>query len=112
MGDGDIRDFADASEESGCAKHLVSLTFGACGIGEEGMRVLADLLSRGIFPALKFLNLGQNPNISDVGILALSEGLLKSTQTCLETLFLNHVGLGDEGIAALASLVEQGVWSS
>lgn len=63
LGDNDIREFAEASEKSGCAKGLVTLSFTVCGFGVEGARIVADLLSRGVFPALKNLDLGKNPKI-------------------------------------------------
>ena len=108
LGDRDIRDFADALEESGCATRLVNLIFVSRGVGVDGIRIMADLICRGIFPALKCLDLPENPNISDVGVVALAEVLMKSTQPCLESLGLKKVGMGDEGIAALASLISQG----
>ena len=108
MSDGDVRVFADALDEFGCAKRLRQLTFISCGFGVEGVRVLADLLSRGVFPALEYLDLERNPNISDVGVVAPAEALMKSTQTCLKTLGLENVEMGDEGISALASLASQG----
>lgn len=40
--------------------------------------------------------------------MALAEALSKSTPACLGSLVLDNVGMGDEGIAALASLVGQG----
>lgn len=72
------------------------------------MRVLTDLLSRGVFPALECLDLRKNPNITDVGVLALAEALLKSRPVCLEALDLKDVGMRDGGLSALASLVNRG----
>ena len=110
LGDRDIKGFAVALEESGCATRLASLTFASwdAGFGLEGVRLLTDLFSRGFFPAMECLDLGENPNITDVGIVALAEALLKSTPTRLGSLVLDGVGMGDEGIAALTSLVDQG----
>jgi hypothetical protein len=104
----DVRDFMDALEKSGCAKRLGILTIYGCGVGVQVVSALADLLSRGVFPALKILDLGKNPNIMDVGVGALTEALLKPTQTFLKELRLTNVGMGEEGISALASLVGQG----
>ena len=39
---------------AGCAKGVTFLWFSDCGIDAEALRALADLLSRGAFPALKF----------------------------------------------------------
>jgi len=108
LGDRDIKGFADALEESGCAMRLASLTFASCGVDVEGVRLLTDLFCRGLFPAMECLDLGGNPNISDLGIMALAEALSKSSPACLGSLVLDNVGMGDEGIAALASLVGQG----
>lgn len=49
-----------------------------------------------------------NHDLTDVGVMALADALLKATQTFLTHLNLSDVGMGDEGIAALASLVSQG----
>jgi len=108
LSDGHVRGFADALKESGCAGRLTALVFVSCRVDVEGVRLLADLFSRGVFPALKCLDLEGNPNISDVGVMALAEALLKSTQTCLKTLGLKNVEMGDEGISTLASLALQG----
>lgn len=43
-----------------------------------------------------------------MGVLALAEALVKSTQTILTGLGLRDVGMGDGGISALATLVSQG----
>lgn len=40
--------------------------------------------------------------------MALAKALLKATQTSLEALVLDGVGMGNGGIAVLASLVDQG----
>jgi len=53
LGDRDIKGFADALEESGCAMRLASLTFASCGVDVEGVRVLTDLFYRGLFPAME-----------------------------------------------------------
>jgi HEAT repeat protein len=73
-----------------------------------GARILADVLSQGCFPALQFFYLYKNPNLTDVGVVALAEALSKTTQTFLTNLNLSDVGMGDEGIGALACLISQG----
>ena len=98
LGDGHIRDFANALEESGCAKRLAALTFVSCGVSVEGVSVLDLLIGRDVFPALKTLFVERNPNISDVGILALAKALKKSTQTCLELLSFYDVGWGTKAM--------------
>jgi len=47
-------------------------------------------------------------DLTDVCVVALAEALLKATQTFWTHLNLSDVGMGDEGIAALAPLVSQG----
>lgn len=68
-------------------------------------QALADGLSRDAFPALQILYFHGNPDITDVGVVALAEALSKTTQTFLTDFQLHDVGMGDEGIAALASLI-------
>lgn len=108
MGDGVIKDFMDALEATGCAMRLTTLYFALCGFRVEDVNAVVDLISRSAFSALQQISLIGNPNITDVGIMAFAEALLKSTQTRLEVLGLCDVGMGEEGIAALASLVSQG----
>lgn len=48
------------------------------------------------------------PGIRDVGVTALADALGKPTQTILTGLDLENVGMGDDGITALSSVVYQG----
>lgn len=84
------------------------LTFDHCEVGVAGVQSLANLLGRDAFPALKSWLIDRNPEITDVGIVALAEGLLKAKETFLEDLDLSDVGMGDGSIAAMANLVSQG----
>ncbi len=86
MGDGDVRGFMDALEESGCAKRLVSLTFDQCEVGVAGVQALANLLCRDAFPALKGLCIAKDPGVTDMGVVGLAKALLKSMQTFLRGL--------------------------
>lgn len=70
-------DFMDALESSGCAKWMEVLIFEESGIGAEGLLALAALLRRDSFPALKALRIPHNDRITDVGVMVLTEGLLK-----------------------------------
>lgn len=97
-----------ALEDSGCAKRLKVLSIDNCNVGEEETRALADLLCRDDLPALEDLSLHGNADITDAGVVALADALLKSTKTSLRSLILSIVGMGDEGIAALSSLIYQG----
>ena len=108
LGDNDLTGFVDALEESGCAKWLVDLRFQGCEFGAEGMSTLADRLRRDAFPSLKTLYFSECPNITDVGVVVLSKALLEAEQTLLTNLVLYNVGMGDEGITAVASLASQG----
>jgi hypothetical protein len=105
---GAVRDFLGALEDSGCAKRLKGLRLECSKAEKEDMRALADFLCRDTLPALEELSLHGNPNITDVGVVSLAEALLKATQTSLRVLTLSDVGMGDEGIAALSSLIYRG----
>jgi len=93
---------------AGCAKGVTFLWFSDCGIDAEALRALADLLSRGAFPALKTLCFPGKSDITDVGVVALVKGLSKATQTIFTHLHLEDVGMSDEGIAGLAALIHKG----
>lgn len=107
-GDGNFQRVIDALAGSACPKRLVRLDFETCDIDAGGVLALADHLGRDAFPTLKGLRFNGNPAITDVGVTALAEALLKPTQTYLTNLELNYVGLGDVGMTALASVVSQG----
>lgn len=107
LGDNGLTNFADALEGSGCATQLVYLTFERCEFGAERMQSLADRLGRDAFPELQELYLYDCPSIADVGAVALVTALREATQTSLTKLCLHDVGMSDEGITALASLVSQ-----
>lgn len=105
---GASRNLMDALEESGCSKRLATLRLEYCEIGAEEMCALADLLCRGAFPALEYMDLSKNPSIKDVGIVALAEALLNAPETPLRMLDLFNLGMGDKGFAAFAALVHHG----
>lgn len=65
-------------EGSGCAKRMEVLFFNDCGIKVEAMRAVTDLLSRDGLPALKTLIFNGNPDITDEGVVALANALLKA----------------------------------
>ena len=52
--------------------------------------------------------MSKNPEISDVGVVALAEGLSKATQTFLRYLDLSDVGTGDGGISGIVAVVYKG----
>jgi hypothetical protein len=74
---------------------------------EDMVRAVAGPLSRGAFPALRDLAFS-NDDIGDEGVVILAKTLLNANQTCLWSLELIDVGMGDAGVAALASVVQQG----
>lgn len=86
--------FMKVLEESGCAKRLLRLSFSNCDIRTEGVRTLADLLNRDTFPALKKLHFIDHPSITNEGVMALAEALLRTTQTQLTELCLCGVSYG------------------
>ncbi len=106
--DGNFQHFINALVGSACSKRLLLLTFESCEINVEGACALADHLGRDAFPRLKELRFIENTRITDVGVVALAEALLKPKQTMLTGLELGGVGMGDVGITALSSLVCQG----
>lgn len=104
---GDIWEFADALEHSVCATQLESLHFRSCQLMEEMVRAVAGPLSRGAFPALTDLTFSDD-DIRDEGTVILAKALLNAKQTCLQSLNLSKVGMGDAAVAALVSVVQQG----
>ena len=107
-GDGNFQRVIHALAGSACSKRLLSLTFDDCGIDAGGVLVLADHLGRDAFPALKELRITNSPRITDVGVVALAEALRKPTQTMLTHLDLINVGMADDGMTALASVISEG----
>lgn len=104
----EITDFADALEHSGCAQRLVSLHFPSCYLTPERLQAVVGLLGHGGFPALKELDFSGNRDMRDEEVVSLAEALMGATKTRLWNLNLNNWLMGDEGIAALASVVSQG----
>lgn len=105
--DGEFGGFVDALEGYGCPTRLRAFSFTGCEVDHDGMRAFADLLAQDGFPALKSLNFSFNRGVTDVGVVALANALSSATRTFLIHLSLASMKIGDEGIVALASLVEQ-----
>jgi Ran GTPase-activating protein (RanGAP) involved in mRNA processing and transport len=108
VGDGDVSDFMDALEKSGCAQPLTALSFVRCAIAVGDTRALADFLCWEGFPALKTLRLVKDPSLADAGMSTLAEALLETNHTNLSELNLDDVRMGVKGMAGLAALVFQG----
>ena len=100
VGDGDVKDFMDALEESGCVKQLAILNFPDCRMVEGRMHPLADVLCRDAFPPLKELSLLGNGELKDEGVVA--------TQTSLTKLNLRSADIGNESVTAIASFIYAG----
>lgn len=90
------------------ARMVTSLSFCYCGLDGEAVHTVAEILCRDAFPVLTYLCFSDNPDMTDMGIMALTKALENASQTFLMHLNLTNVGMADEGIAALAHLVYQG----
>ena len=108
LGDAHFCEFLEALEYSGCAKQMVELSFPECRICVEGACALASLHRRDGLPALEVMGLSSNDGIGDEGIVPLARALCEAPLTILRHLNLQDVGLGNEGMAALASVIDQG----
>ena len=107
VADGAVSKFMGDLKASGCSERLVVLKFRECDIGLEGVLAVAQLLCQDAFPSLKKLHFGPDVDIRDVGIVPLVEALLKATHTLLTSVVLDTVEMGDEGMIALAPLIDQ-----
>jgi hypothetical protein len=79
-----------------------------CEIGTEGGRTLAALLSRGALSALEYISLSGDKHLGNRGVEALLGAVQEVPRTFLRKLDLVNVGMGDEGMAALASAFRGG----
>lgn len=59
-----------------------------------------------MFPVLKDLDLGNNPDSADVGVTVLSNGLLSASRTRLTSLDLIDTQVDHLGMAALGAVIE------
>jgi len=108
LGDAHFCEFLEDLRFSGCAKQMVGSLFSECRICVEGACALASLLRRDRLPTLEVLGLSSNDGIGDEGIVPLAGALCEAPRTILRQLNLQDVGLGNEGMAALASVIDQG----
>jgi len=100
-GDGTFQRVIAALAGSACSKRLQRLKFDDCKIEAEGACALADHLGRDAFPTLKYLRISNSPSITDVGVVALADALLKGPQTIITNVYLIIVGMADDGMTAL-----------
>lgn len=106
--DEDYVQFLNALEKSYSLRRIRCLWFEGCEISKVGACALAGLLARNALPALAELSFNENA-INDAGVVALAESLGKARWSSrLMYLELGGVGMGDQGMAALAKLVSQG----
>jgi len=72
------------------------------------MPILSQLLGQDAFPMLEKLRFIGSSGIGDSGVAILVQGLLAASRTRFNRLGLQKVGMGDKGIAAVASLIGAG----
>jgi hypothetical protein len=72
------------------------------------MRHLSGLLGMDTFPMLHHLSVAGNRGLGDDGVAVLVEGLLAAPCTRLAELSLRRCEMGDQGLAALAQVVNAG----
>lgn len=83
---------------------LTQVEFMDCGVGPEGAAALGQALMLGANSTLEILRLDLNPGIGDAGVAQLCRGL--RTNRSLKRLTLGYCGVGPDGAAALASVLE------
>lgn len=66
---------------------MLSLSFYSCALDAEGVDALAKLSCDDALPALRSLAFHNTPDITDVGVVVLTDDLLKALQTSLSTRF-------------------------
>ncbi|ETI56224.1 hypothetical protein L916_01128 [Phytophthora nicotianae] len=74
-----------------------------CGIGEQGCKALADVLSLQRAPGVLTLNLDYNLEIGDAGVNVLVDGLFNNS--ALKQLHLDYCDVGPNGCIKLAQLI-------
>ena len=89
-----------------CAPHMTSLKFLECDLCPASVATLANLLDA--FPMIANLDLRLNRGIGDDGVAVLAQGLLAASRTRLTNLNLCRTRMGDEGLAALGSVIHAG----
>ena len=98
----------DELRHAPCAPLLKHLVFDDTNLTTAGAVVLGAALGEDAFAALENLYLVDNEDIGDEGCTALMEGLKATGQVELSILHMDRVGMGDEGMKALASAVHAG----
>ncbi|KAF1793118.1 Leucine-rich repeat domain, L domain-like [Phytophthora cactorum] len=99
--DGDLVNASLLQASSGV--NIAYLELLDCGIGEDGCRALADVLSLQKAPGLLTLNLDYNLEINDAGVNVLFDGLFNNT--ALKQLHLDYCDIGRNGCIKLAQLI-------
>lgn len=96
----------DALRQAPCAPLLEELVIDDTNLTTAGAVVLGAALGEDAFPGLE--NLIKNEDIGDEGCAALMGGLRAVERMRLSILHMERVGMGDEGMKALASAVHAG----
>jgi Ran GTPase-activating protein (RanGAP) involved in mRNA processing and transport len=79
-------------------------------IGDDGLAALAEALSHGALPRLRWLYAGQN-GFGDAGVAALAGALRRGACTALTRLGLQANSVGDAGLSALGDALQTGAMS-
>lgn len=90
-----------------CASHLTFLGIVSTELCPASMGSLSTLLTQDKLPLLRTLSL-RYTEIGDDGVAVLAEKLLAAPPTSLKEFCLENVGMGDRGLAALASMIRMG----
>ncbi len=88
-----------------CAEKLTKLAFENCNFNSAPMITLSGLLGQDRLPSLRSVASG---DLEDHGVAAFAQGLLAAPRTRLSHVDLSGVRMGDESMAALASVVRAG----
>ncbi len=91
-----------------CASQLTSLEFSNSYESPAFVAPVSQLLSQGAYPALNNLAITHSKGVGDTGVVALAQALLDAPTIRLAELSLSNVEIGDEGMAALARVLEAG----
>jgi hypothetical protein len=101
--------FCLALEGSPCVKKLTLLDLEAFYVSSPEMDALGGLFEKSLLLSFQELNLGNNPNITDSGLVHLANGIKVAgvhAVPALKKLLLSETGIGSTGFKALMSAIE------
>jgi hypothetical protein len=110
--DGGMATLCQALRTAPWGKQLWRFGLWNCGVVVEDARILTNVLRQGGLPSLQELILRDNDKSGDQGVICLGNALGVSRRSTLGELFLERVGLGDEGLRVLASVAEGGCFKN